>query len=207
MVILQMLVAAFNPSATSGTKIGALLFSDNAKDKLPSPVFDVGTSCFNAVQGSSRSLLSLMTDFGVCLDHDRTGYDSKLFPSLCGEGTSAVKGLDKIYDFASSAKKKKKKVVLMLTDGIIMDDTEERMKVLSKLNSTGISTMIAAGINEADEENLRLYTSRDNILVGTDAVQLGINIVNKMEERIIICKDHGNLVSRKFKVRLLQIVY
>ena len=195
MVVLQMLVAAFNPSATSGTKIGALLFSDNAKDKLPSPVFDVGTYCFDAVQGSTRSLLSLMTDFGVCLDKKRK-YDSKLFPSLCGEGTSAVKGLEKINDLTSSTKSTTEKAVLMLTDGIILDDAEERIKVLSKLNSTGISTIIAAGINEADKENLRLYTSRGNILVGTDAVQLGIDIVNKMEERDIICKDHGNLVSR-----------
>ena len=60
MVVLQMLVAAFNPSAKSGTKIGALLFSDNARDKPPSPVFDVGTSCFDAVQGSGRSLSSLI---------------------------------------------------------------------------------------------------------------------------------------------------
>ena len=37
-------------------------------------------------------------------------------------------------------------------------------------------------------------TSEDNnTLVGTDAVQLGIKIMNKMEERDIICKDHGNI--------------
>jgi hypothetical protein len=83
----------------------------------------------------------------------------------------------------------------MLTDGIIRDDASERSRVLSGLKSTGISTLIAAGINEADRENLGLYTSDENILIGKQAVPLvlGIDIVNLMQERGIICKEHGNL--------------
>ena len=191
-IVIQMLVAAFNPSATSGTKIGALLFPDISRSRDPSPVFDMDTLCFDAVQGPGRSLSSLMIDYGACLDHNRI-YDSMLFPSSCGEATSAVKGLREIHRIASNTRNSTEGAILMITDGIIMDDAAERSRVLSDLNSTGISTLIAAGINEADEANLRHYTSDDNILIGTDPVQLSIDIVNKLEERGIICPDHGNL--------------
>ena len=193
MVVLQMLVAAFNPSATSGTQIGSLLFSDNVKNKAPSPVFDMDTPCFTAVQGPDKSLKSLMIDFGVCLDNSRS-YDSMTFPSSCGEGTSAVRGLKEIYNIASSKSSSTESAVLMLTDGVIQDDAAERTKVLSNLKSAGIRTLIAAGIGEADVENLKLYTSSDNILVGSEPVPLGIDIVNKMQERGIVCKDHGNFI-------------
>ena len=187
-VVLQMLVAAANPSSTSGTKISALLFPDNAKNKPPSPVFDVGTSCFDAMQGLS----SLMIDFGVCLDNGRV-YDSTLFPSSCGEGTSAVKGLREIYNIASSTMSSTESAVLMITDGIIMDDAAERTKVLRDLKSAGVNTVIAAGFNEADEDNLKLYTTSDNILIGStsDPVKFSIDILNKMEEMNVICKYHG----------------
>ena len=199
-IVMQMLVAAFNPSATSETKIGALLFPDILKSRDPSPVFDMDTLCFDAVQGLGRSLSSLLIDFGGCLDNGRTGYDSILFPSSCGEGTSAVKGLREIHRLASGTRNFTEGAILMITDGIIMDDAAERSRVLSDLNSTGISTLIAAGINEADEANLRLYTSDDNILVGTDPEQLGIDIVNKMQERGIICRDYGNLPCFKLGI-------
>ena len=204
-VVLQMLVAAFNPSPTSGTKIGALLFSDETRNKPPSTVFDMGTSCSTAMQGPDKSLKSLMIDFGVCLDNGRI-YDSSLFPSSCGEGTSAVKGLEKINNLASSAQSSTEKAILMVTDGVIMDDAAERTKVLNNLNSTGVKTIIAAGINTgngistADVENLKLYTSENNILVGSDPVELGIDIVNKMEERGILCQEHGNLSDSKLVI-------
>ena len=198
MVVSQMLMAAFNPSDTSGTKFGALLFSDNARNRPPSHVFDMGT-CFDHVQGENRSLSSLITDFGICIDHRKDGevYNSTQFPSSCGEGTSAVKGLQEIRDLAASSPNTRstKKAILMLTDGIIKDDDEERERVLKRLNSMGI-TLIAAGYGDSREiknTELPLYTSEDNILFGTDVVQLSIDIVNKMEERGIVCKDHGNL--------------
>jgi hypothetical protein len=194
MVVMQMLVAAFNPSSTSGTKIASVLFSDNVKNKPASHIFDMDTPCFDAVQGSGKSLSSLMIDFGKCLDNGRTGYDSTLFPPSCGEGTSAVEGLKEIHRIASSESSSVESAILMLTDGVIQDDASERSKVLSNLKTAGIRTLIAAGLSEADEENLKLYTSNENILVNkeSDAVQLGIDIVSKMEERGIVCKDHGN---------------
>lgn len=198
MVVLQMLVAAFNPSPTSGIQIEALLFSDEARQRGPSPVFNTSTSCFNAVQGQSNSLLSLMVDFGVCLDNFRQ-YDSPIFPSLCGEGTSAVPGLREIQRRVSSSGSSTEASVLMVTDGIIQDNAAERESVLNDLRSAGVSTLIAAGINSGtstvDSANLRLYTSPDNILVGSssDPVQLGIDIVDKLVEREILCLDHGNL--------------
>ena len=190
MIVVQMLVAAFNSSSTSGTQITSLLFSDNAKNKTPSYVFDMSTSCSDAVQ----KLSSLMIDFGACLDNNRI-YNSTLFPSSCGEGTSAVKGLQKIHHLASTSTSEG--AIVMLTDGIITDNASERSKVLSDLKLAGISTLIVArishGTSKADEADLRLYTSSDNILDGDKPVQLGIDIVNKMQERGIICKDHGNL--------------
>ena len=194
MVVMQMLVAAFNSSSTSGPQITSLLFSDNARNRNSSYVFDMNTPCFDAVQGSDRSLSSLMIDFGICLDNGRN-YSSTLFPSLCGEGTSAVKGLQEIHRLAStSTRRSAESAIVMLTDGIIRDNASEREKVLSDLKSAGIRTLIIAGIrtSEEDETDLRLYTSNDNILVGTDPVQLGIDIVNKMQERGIVRQDHGN---------------
>ena len=197
MVVSQMLMAAFNPSDTSGTKIDALLFSDNARNRTPSHVFDVGT-CFDHVQGQNRSLSSLITDFGVCIDHRKDGevYNSMQFPSSCGEGTSAVKGLQEIHDLAASRTNRNTTVhVLMLTDGIIKDDKEERERVLKRLKSMGI-TLIAAGYRDSREiknTELPLYTSEDNILFGTDVVQLSIDIVNKMEKRGILSQERGNL--------------
>ena len=185
-----MLVAAFDPSATSGTKISALLFSDNVRVTGPSPVFSTGTPCFDAVQGQGNSLLSLMLDFGKCLDSGHN-YDSVVFPSLCGESTSAVPGLREIYNIASTARNSTA-AVLMLTNGIIQDSATERTRVLSDLRSAGINTLIAAGIGDADVENLKLYTSADNILIGSDPVELGIAIVNQMASRSILCQDHGN---------------
>ena len=197
MVVLQMLVAAFNPSATSGIHIDALLFSDNARGRGPSPIFNMSTSCFNAVQGQNNSLLSLLIDFGVCLDRGRV-YDSAQFPSLCGEGTSAVRGLREIHRRVSSSGNSIENSVLMVTDGIILDDATERTRVLNDLRSAGVSPLIAAGINSGtstvDSANLRLYTSADNIVVGssTDPVQFGVDIVNKLVETGVLCLEHGN---------------
>ena len=195
-VVMQMLVAAFNPSENSGTKIRALLFPDISRSRGPSPVFDESTTCREAIQGRNRSLLSLLTEFGECLDKNRN-YNSTAFPSLCGEGTSAVKGLEEIYRLASSRSSSgsTESAVLMLTDGVIMDNSNDRTTVLQNLNSAGVRTFIAAGINDgtsvADRENLKSYTSDDNIVIREKPVELGIAIVRKLVERGILCKDHG----------------
>lgn len=190
---MQMLVAAFNPSITIGTNINALLFSDNVRGTGPSPVFSAGTPCFDAVQGqdSSLSLLSLMLDYRNCVDSGGN-YDSMLFPSLCGESTLAVPGLREIYHNASTARILSNATVLMLTNGTIRDDVTDLANALNDLRSLGINTLIAAGIDDADIENLNLDTSAD-ILVGSDPVQLSIAIVNQMTNRSILCQEHGNI--------------
>ena len=53
---MQMLVAAFNPSSTSETQIGVILFADEANKKGLSSVFRVGTSCHDAIQGGKKQL-------------------------------------------------------------------------------------------------------------------------------------------------------
>ena len=196
---MQMLVAAINPSATTGTNISALLFSDNVRGRGPSPVFGTGTPCVDAVQGQENSFRSLLLDYGMCLDRGRS-YNSMTFPSLCGESTSAVPGLREIYNTASTTlARHSSAAVLMLTDGVIQDNATDRTSILNRLRSAGIDTLIAAGIGGADVENLKLYTtSADNVLVGSDPVELGIDIVNHMASRSILCQDHGKLKLRSY---------
>ena len=195
-VVMQMLVAAFNPSSTSGTKINAILFPDIPRSKDSSPVFDSSATCLEAIQGQNGGLRLLLSEYGICLDRGRD-YFSADFPSSCGEGTSAVNGLEKIYDTASSGSSSGESALLMLTDGVIRDDSTSLAKVLENLNSVGVRTRIAAGINDdtsmADRENLRSYTSDDNIVIEDDPIKLGVAIVRKLEEREIICKEHGKI--------------
>lgn len=189
-VVLQMVVAAISPSATSGTQIGALLFSDNARHRDPSPVFDTDTSCLDDVQGEGKSLLSLMYEFGVCLDKHRN-YDSTKFPSMCGEGTSAVLGLERIRDVART-KSSRNSTVLMITDGVIKDTNEAREKVLRELKDAGV-TIIEAGYGDADIATMKKYTDPDNIMIDNDPIQLGRAIVNKLKEKGLLCDEYGNL--------------
>ena len=181
-----MLVAAFNPSATSKTQIGAILFPDKTRKRVPSSVFSVGTSCRDAIQGEKNSLLSLVLEYGTCLDKKRK-YSSSKYPSMCGEGTSAVAGLKEIYKVISE--KKKPGAVLMLTDGEIKDTTKDRVEILKKYKEKGI-TIIAAGIGDATLESMQLYSSIS--LIKSDPADLGIAIVNEMASKKILCSDEGN---------------
>jgi hypothetical protein len=188
-IFLQMMVAAFSPSSTSRTQIGASLFSNEAKHRGPSPVFSTDTSCLNAIEGGDSSLLSLMHEFGICLD-ERRKYDSTKFPSMCGEGTSAVPGLERIRDIART-KSGRKSTVLMITDGIIEDTKDARTKVLNDLESEGV-TIIEAGYGDADFSTMKLYADPDNIMIDDDPVELGKAIVNKLNVKGILCDKYGN---------------
>ena len=196
-IVLQMVVAAFSPSPSSGIPIGSLLFSDNAKRREPSPVFEMNTSCLNAIQGKNDSLLALMQEFGICLDKHRN-YDSSKFPSMCGDGTSAVLGLKRIHALAKSSSRNYS-TVLMLTDGIIKDGKEERKKVLSDLESAGV-TIIEAGYGDADLSTMKLYADRDNIMIDNDPVELGKAIVNKLKVKGVLCDKYGN---SSYKINIL----
>ena len=196
-IVLQMVVAAFSPSPSSGIQIGSLLFSDNAKHREPSPVFETDSSCLNAVQGEDHSLRSLMEEFGICLDKHRK-YDSTKFLSMCGEGTSAVWGLEKIRDIVRT-KSARESTVLMITDGIIEDGTEERTTCLSELESAGV-TIIEAGYGDADLSTMKLYTDPDNIMIDDDPVELGKAIVNKLKVKGILCDKYGN---SSYKINIL----
>ena len=118
-------------SMTSEAQIDALLFSDEAKHRGPSTVFNVGTPRRDAVQGEKNSLLSLMIEFahGKCLD-EHCNYNSMKYPPMCGEGTAAVPDLGEIYNIISTKRSSFDSVVVMLTGGTILDDSEEREKVL-----------------------------------------------------------------------------
>ena len=190
MVVLQMLVAAFNPSATSGTKIASLLFPDKARGKPPSTVFGMDSACVDAVEGKDNSLRSLLLDFGICRDK-KAEYDSTKFPPMCGKSTSAVEGLEKIVSLASSRGGSTEGAVLMITDGKIKDDDAERIKVLNDLKSAGIRTLIAAGIGEADVANLLRYTSSSDILIKEKPIELGLAIVKQMTAEGVLCPNHG----------------
>ena len=181
---MQLLEIAFT-SSQSSTKVGAVLFSNKAKEIGPSPVFSVNTSCHDAVQ----KLDSLVSEYGICLDK-RRNYRSKTYPSMCGEGTSAVKGLEEIYKNIS--KQKNPGVVLMLTDGKIEDPDMDRKAILNKFKEKDIK-IIGAGIGGTQvRKRMKLYTRINLISKDPDSVKLGTAIVKEMERQKVLCSGEGN---------------
>ena len=189
-VVIQMLVAAFNPSSSSGTKISAVLFG--AGDRAgPSDVFDSSMECYQVV---NERLASLITEFGECLENNRN-YISLEFPSLCGQLTSAVSGLNVTANNVQDSGRNN--ALVMLTDGTINDDESERIAVLKKLENTTIivgGIKGAGGISGASRENLNLYS--DYLSIEADPVDLGINIVGLLNATGILCPDHGNTANQ-----------
>ena len=186
--VIQVLVAAFNPStiSNSGTKITAWLFGEGGL-AAPSLVFSRSTSCNKTVD---ERLVSLINEFGKCLDNKRK-YTSEVFPPLCGQLTSAVSGLKQIAAEVEKNGPSKNSAMVMLTDGEIKDDETELQAVLKRFSSTII---ISGGIQDANVNNLMLYTpSADNILLRGDPTDLGIAIVARLSETGILCAEHGNL--------------
>ena len=130
-----------------------------------------------------------MLEFGKCLDEHRN-YNSTKYPSMCGEGTAAVPGLREIYNIISTKRSSTETVVVMLTDGIILDDSEEREEVLKDFEKAGI-IIIEAGIGDANLETMELYS---NITMIKDKpVELGIAIVDKLANKSVLCQEEGNL--------------
>lgn len=181
-------MAAFNPSSSSGTKISAVLFGEG--DTFgPSDVFDSSMDCYPVV---NERLVSLITEFGECLDNHRY-YISLEFPSLCGQSTSAVSGLNVTANKVQDSGRNNAALVV-LTDGTIDDDESKRKAVLKRLeNVTIIVGGIKAGISGASRENLNLYS--DYVSVEEHPVDLGINIVGLLNATGVLCPDHGKAAN------------
>ena len=195
-IVIQMLVAAFNPGAsTSGTKISTVLLSDGVKYNA-SVVLGTGSSCTN----SANKLIELQQEFQECRN-DMNNYDKKPYASLCGASTSAVDGLKTIHDLIPNPAMTNSAVVI-LTDGMIIDKDEDRINIFNSLKepSLRVKSVTAAGVEgagslSASVDNLKLYTlnqeQEDTVLTKT-AVDVGIGIVRRMNKTGFICPDLGN---------------
>ena len=184
MAVLQMLVAAFNPSSTSGTKIYGVLFPRDGV--APSPIFEMDDTCRDIVRDS---LASLVIEYGKCAISAK--YKSAKYPSSCGTGTIAVPGLEVIAEVAKRSRLKEE-AVLMLTDGTISDPNNGRVRVMNELKSAGIGTIIAARIGSGVDQNLIDYADKpDNAVADSNAIQLGLQIVERLNVEGILCNDHG----------------
>ena len=183
-----MLVAAFNPSSSSGTKISAVLFG-NGDIAGPSDVFNSSMDCYRVV---NEQLVSLIVEFGQCIDNHRI-YESPKFPSLCGQSTSAVSGLNVIANQVEDSGRNN--ALIMLTDGVINDDESKRKAVLKRLeNVTVIVGGIKSGHSGASRENLNLYS--DYVSVEDHPADLGIKIVGLLNATGVLCPDHGKAANQ-----------
>ena len=199
-IVIQMLVAAFNPTASlSGTRISTVLFP-NGQHLNASVVFGTQDTCDTIVNSKLRVLLQ---EFQKCRTPG-TNYNP-LFPSFCGEGTSAVDGLKTIYELIPSPPTTNSAVVI-LTDGMIRDDPTERSNILAKLKERGVYPILAAGIEgagslSATDENLKFYTFQNrnkDAILRDNVIDVGVDIVARMNETGIICPDHGNYSSYSY---------
>ena len=188
MAVLQMLVAAFNPSSTTGTKLYGVLFPRTLQDTDPTTVFDLDDVCIKVIQDR---LASLIEEYGKCAISAK--YESKIFPSMCGTGTIAVIGLNKIAGVAEGTSLQEE-AVLMLTDGTISDPNNERETVMNRLKSAGIETIIAARIGAGVDQNLIDYADKeDNAIADNDPIELGLDIVERLRVEGILCDEHGEI--------------
>ena len=180
-------MATFNPSSSSGTKISAVLFGEGTLAP-PSTVFESNMDCRKIV---NDRLVSLIKEMGNCLDNRRR-YTSTVFPSLCGQLTSAVSALRVIHQLANN-RSHFEGTVIIITDDTIHDYNNERRAVINDLNSDGINTIIAAGIHDASPNNLLLYaSSQETVITKRDPVDLGVAIVQQLLVNGVLCQDYGN---------------
>ena len=186
--VIQVLVAAFNPSSSSesGTKIMAWLIGIGESVEA-SLVFDGSVSCNKIVD---EQLVSLISEFEECIDNGRN-YKSRLFPSLCGGSTSVVSGLEKIAAEVEMRGTSRNRAMVILTDGVIQNEPEKLNAVFKRFGST---TIIGGGIQDADFGSIKDYIpdAKDNIKVKKDPIDLGLAIVDRLQKTGVLCPDHGN---------------
>ena len=128
-------MAAFNPSSSSGTKLYGVLFPRDNTD--PSSIFDTNDNCAHM-----RDRLSLLVNnYGKCALNEKD-YRSLTFPSICGVGTNAVPGLNKIVQLAKASSTEEKAMVL-LSSGKISDSSSSQTKeLLEVLESEDVKVKI-----------------------------------------------------------------
>ena len=196
-IIIQMLVAAFNPTASlSGTRVSTVLFP-NGQHLNASVVFGTQDTCDTIVNSKIKDL---QQEFQKCRTPG-TNY-VPLYPSFCGGDTSAVDGLKTIYELTPSPPTTNSAVVI-LTDGQIIDDATERNNILNKFGERGVTSILAAAVKgtgslSATVDNLRLYTLQnreEDAILRDNVIDVGVGIVARMNEIGLICPEHGNYSS------------
>ena len=178
--LIQLLVAAFNPSASGPTKTYGYLFP------YGDDIWSSSDSCTSTVEGK---LVSLMQE------HRDKCSASTVFSNVCGDSTLAVPGLNVIKNVASTTTTPQ--AVMIITDGNIQDSDSDVETAVSNLKDNGVSTIIAAGLGQVDKNILERYvlpTDESANAVAKDSIKdLGTSIVKRLEASGVLCSDHGNV--------------
>ena len=193
-IVIHMLVAAFNPtSSPPGTKLSTVLFHNSAEP--PSVVFGLEDDC-TVIQDR---LKELQQDYQHCglLNIPSEGYTFN-YPSICGKFTRAVDGLKKIRDLIPANQPGRANALVIMTDGVIDDNPDERKAVLNQLKSKDVSILVSAVESSdaipATRDNLMEYTvsnNKDDVIIREQVIDVGIDIVRRMNDTRIICKELG----------------
>ena len=190
-IVIHMLVAAFNPtSSPSGTKLSTVLF--HKYQTPPSVVFGLEHSC-SVIQDR---LKKLQQDFQHCGLTD--GYVNN-YPSICGTFSLAVDGLKNISDLIPANQTGRANALVIMTDGVLNDGDKERIAILDKLKTKGVSSILASAVRFANAkpptlENLIKYTvsnNEDDVIIRDKVIEVGIDIVRRMNATGVICKELG----------------
>ena len=194
-IVIHMLVAAFNPtSSTSGTKLSTVLFHKFATP--PSVVFGLEHSCC-VIQDR---LKKLQRDYLHCnLQFPDEGPYVNNYPSICGTFTRAVDGLKKISDLIPANQPGRANALVIMIDGVIYDGDNERKAVLDQLVTKGVSSILVSAVSSSNaipvtRANLIKYTvsnNEDDVIIRDQVIDVGIDMVRRMNDKRIICKELG----------------
>ena len=191
-----MLVAAFNPtSSTSGTKLSTVLF--HKSNTPPSVVFRLKDSCSD-IQDSLKKLQQDYQHCGRLLNIPEENYVTN-YQSICGGFSLAVDGLKKIRDLIPPKVPGRANALVIMTDGVLKDGDNERKAVLDQLTTKNVSSILVSAVNSSGAipttpANLIKYTvdsNKDDVIIHDKVIDVGIDIVRRMNATKIICKELG----------------
>ena len=197
-IVIHMLVAAFNPtSSASGTKLSTVLF--HKSNTPPSVVFDLKDSCSD-IQDSLKKLQQDYQHCGPLLNIPKENYVTN-YPSICGGFSRAVDGLEKIRDLIPPKEPGRANALVIMTDGVLNDGDNEREAVLNQLTTKGVSSILvsavlSSGAIPTTQANLIKYTVDDNeddVIIRKKVEDVGIDIVSRMKDTGVICKELGKI--------------